>query len=164
MSPVNVTAEEALRSVGSGMLVASGGLSAEPVVLLEALAERAKEEPSITLLAGMMIDGYRALSPALGRELRLESWFMPQTALGDVGLGPNVDFLPMTWTQVCNYVQSINIDVCLLQVSPADESGFHSLGVSSSLNSFLVRRSKVVIAQVNEEMPFTLGESLVHES
>src|SRR5882724_1949488 len=115
--------------------------------LLEALSERAARVAPVTLLAGMMIDGYRALSPLLGREIRLESWFMPKTALGDVGLGPNVDFLPMTWTQTCRYVETLDIDVCLVQVAPADETGYYSLGVSSSLNAFLVKRAKVVIAQ-----------------
>ena len=162
--PKKVSASEALLQVRSGMLVASGGLSAEPIVLLEALAERASATSSVTLLGGMFIDGYRALSPHLGNALRLETWFMPLTLLGDVGMGPDVDFLPMTWTQVCRYVETLEIDVCLVMVSPADENGYYSLGISSSLNSFLVKRSRVVIAQVNDEMPYTLGDSLVHES
>jgi 4-hydroxybutyrate CoA-transferase len=162
--PKKVSASEALLQVRSGMLVASGGLSAEPIVLLEALAERVSRTPSVTLLGGMFIDGYRALSPHLGNAIRLETWFMPLTLLGDVGMGPDVDFLPMTWAQVCRYVETLEIDVCLIMVSPADENGYYSLGISSSLNSFLVKRSRVVIAQVNDEMPYTLGDSLVHES
>src|SRR4051794_5262336 len=141
--PTTVSADEAIRAVRPGMLVATGGLSAEPIALLEALAARASELTPITLLAGMMVEGYRALSPHLGNSIRLETWFMPQTALGDVGLGPNVDFLPMTWTQVCRYVGTLDLDVCLVTVSPADENGFHSLGVSSSLNSFLVERASI---------------------
>jgi acyl-CoA hydrolase len=162
--PRNVSAEQAMLAVRSGMLVATGGLSAEPVVLLEALAERASRVAPLTLLGGMLLDGYRVLSPHLGNAISLDTWFLPQTLLGDVRLGPNVDFLPMTWTQTCRYVGTLDIDVCLVQVSPADENGFHSLGISPSLNSFLVKRSKVVIAQVNAEMPYTLGDSLVHAS
>jgi acyl-CoA hydrolase len=159
-----VSADEALREVRSGMLIAAGGLSAEPIVLLEALAARVTGIAPVTLLSGMFVDGYRALSPHLGNAIRLETWFMPQTLLGDVGMGPNVDFLPMTWTQVCRYVETLDIDVSLVMVSPADENGYHSLGISSSLNSFLIKRSRVVIAQVNDQMPYTLGDSLVHES
>jgi 4-hydroxybutyrate CoA-transferase len=162
--PQKVSAKDALLQVQPGMLVASGGLSAEPIALLRALAERVDGIAGVTLLGGMLIDGYHALSPHLGNAIRLETWFMPQTLLGDVGMGPDVDFLPMTWTQVCRYVETLNIDVCLVMVSPADENGYHSLGISSSLNSFLVKRSRVVIAQVNDEMPYTLGDSLVHES
>ena len=162
--PRKVSAQQAMLEVRSGMLVATGGLSAEPIVLLEALAERASSVEGVTLLSGMLLDGYRVLSPHLGNSIRLEAWFMPQTLLGDVGLGPNVDFLPMTWTQTCRYVQTLAIDACLVQVSPADEDGFHSLGISTGMNPFMVERSKVVIAQVNGEMPYTLGNSLVHES
>ena len=162
--PKSVSAEQALLEVSSGMLVASGGLSAEPIALLEALGERATDVAPVTLLGGMFIDGYRALSPHLGNAIRLETWFMPQTLLGDVGMGPDVDFLPMDWSQVCRYVETLDIDVCLVMVSSADENGYHSLGISSSLNSFLVKRSRVVIAQVNDHMPFTLGDSILHES
>ncbi|BEP13888.1 acetyl-CoA hydrolase/transferase C-terminal domain-containing protein [Acidothermaceae bacterium B102] len=162
--PESVSAKQALLEVSSGMLVAAGGLSAEPIVLLEALGQRATAVERVTLLSGMFVNGYRALSPHLGNAIRLETWFMPQTLLGDVGMGPNVDFLPMSWTQVCRYVERLDVDVSLVMVSPRDENGYYSLGISSSLNSFLVRRSKVVIAQVNDQMPFTLGDSLVHES
>jgi 4-hydroxybutyrate CoA-transferase len=162
--PKKVTAHEAVQAVGPGMMVATGGLSAEPIPLLEALAERCRSVEGVTLLCGMLIDGYRALSPALGNEIRLETWFMPQTLLGDVAFGPNVDFLPMSWTQTCRYVRSLDIDVCLVQVSPADENGFHSLGISAGMNPIAVERSRVVIAQVNDEMPYTFGNTLVHES
>jgi 4-hydroxybutyrate CoA-transferase len=162
--PRKVSAQQAMLEVRSGMLVGTVGLSAEPIVLLEALAERASSVQGVTLLTGMLLDGYRALSPRLGNEIRLEGWFMPQTLLGDVGLGPNIDFLPMSWTQTCRYVQTLDIDVCLIQVSPADENGFHSLGISTGMSPLMVERSKIVIAQVNDEMPYTLGNSLVHES
>jgi 4-hydroxybutyrate CoA-transferase len=162
--PRKVSAQQAMLAVRSGMLVGTVGLSAEPIVLLEALAERAGSVQGMTLLTGMLLDGYRALSPQLGHAIRLETWFMPQTLLGDVGLGPNVDFLPMSWTQTCRYVQTLDIDVCLIQVSPADENGFHSLGISTGMSPLLVERSRIVIAQVNEQMPYTLGNSLVHES
>src|SRR5260370_15963640 len=118
--PRKVSAQQAMLEVRSGMLVATGGLSAEPIVLLEALAERASSVEGVTLLSGMLLDVYRVLSPHLGNSIRLEAWFMPQTLLGDVGLGPNVHFLPMTWTRTCRYVQTLAIDACLVPVSPTD--------------------------------------------
>ncbi|SHN39678.1 acetyl-CoA hydrolase/transferase family protein [Cryptosporangium aurantiacum] len=158
------TPDEALSVVRPGMTVACGSLSAEPVVLLEALARRVADAGPVTLLSGMLLDGYQALTPHLGNELKLITWFMPQTLLGDVGLGPNVDFLPLTWVQTYRYVQNRTLDVCLLQVSEPDERGYHSVGVSASLNRLLAQRADVVIAQVNPHMPFVLGDTLLHES
>ena len=164
-APRTVTADEALAVVTTGMTVASGSLSAEPVVLLEALGRRCAEIGPISLISGMLLDGYTALAPHLGNDIRLVSWFMPQALLGDVELGPHVDFLPLTWVQTYRFVERrAEIDVCLLQVSPADASGCHSVGISGSLNRLLARRARVVIAQVNLAMPYTGGDTLLHAS
>lgn len=163
-NPRRVTADEALQVVEAGMTVTATSLSAEPVVLLEALARRCADAAPITLVSGMFLQGYDALTPHLGNEIELRTWFMPQTLLGDVGLGPNVDFLPLTWVQTHQYVSEREFDVCLLQVSEADADGFHSVGISAGMNRLLARRAKTVIAQVNPEMPYTRGDTLIHES
>ena len=163
-APRPVTADEALSVVQPGMTVASGSLSSEPTVLLEALAKRCAEVGPITLLSGMLLDGYTALAPYLGNEIRLVTWFMPQALLGDVELGPNVDFLPMTWTQTYRYVQGTDLDVCLIHVSEPDDEGYYSVGISAAINRLLAQRSNVVIAQVNPQMPRTAGDTLLHAS
>lgn len=163
-TPRTVSADEALSVVHPGMTVATTSLSAEPVALLEALGRRCAQAAPITLVSGMLIKGYQALTPHLGNEIELQTWFMPQTLLGDVGLGPNVDFLPLTWVQTYNYAAAREFDVCLIQVSPADADGNHSVGISSSMTRLLTQRSKVVIAQLNSEMPYTIGDTLVHSS
>lgn len=163
--PRVVSADEAMGAVEPGSLIAVTGLSAEPLTLLEALGRRAGEGCPMTLLSGMMLDGYRALSPKLGNEITLDTWFMPQTLLGKVDLGPDVNFLPLTWSQTITHISRTPIDVGLVQVSPADAEGYHSLGVSVSLNRTIVDTARLVIAQVNQEMPYTLGpDSRVHRS
>lgn len=164
-TPRAVTAAEALSVVEPGMTVASASLSAEPTALLHALAARTKELTGpITLVSGMFLDGYAALSPYLGHDIHLRTWFMPQTLLGDVGLGPHVDFLPLSWVQTYRYVLDSTPDVCLIQVSPPDDNGFHSVGISASVNKALAQRAHTVIAQVNPQMPYTFGDTLIHES
>jgi 4-hydroxybutyrate CoA-transferase len=163
-TPRSVTPEEALSIVQPGMTVASTSLSAEPVILLEALAKRVADVGPITLLSGMFLDGYRALAPYLGHDIRLVTWFMPQALLGDVQLGPNVDFLPVTWTQTYRYVQAADLDVCLIHVSEPDDQGYYSTGISAGMTRVMTQQANVVIAQVNREMPRTAGDTLLHES
>jgi 4-hydroxybutyrate CoA-transferase len=164
-TPRTVTATEALSVVEPSMTVVSTSLSAEPTALLHALGARtANLSGPITLVSGMFLDGYAALSPHLGHDIHLRTWFMPQTLLGDVGLGPHVDFLPLSWVQTYRYVQASTPDVCLIQVSPADDNGFHSVGISASVNKLLAQRAHTVIAQVNSQMPYTCGDTLLHES
>ncbi|MGE9294401.1 MAG: GNAT family N-acetyltransferase [Puniceicoccales bacterium] len=54
------------------------------------------------------------------------------------------------------------LDVALIQVSPPDEMGFCSLGVSVDVVAAAVQSARCVIAQVNPRMPRTLGESFLH--
>jgi acyl-CoA hydrolase/RimJ/RimL family protein N-acetyltransferase len=57
---------------------------------------------------------------------------------------------------------SLPLDVALIMVSPADEFGYCSLGVSVDIVSAAVKAAKYVIAQVNPKMPRTNGHSFVH--
>jgi len=57
---------------------------------------------------------------------------------------------------------SLPLDVALIMVSPPDEYGYCSLGVSIDIVSAAVKAAKYVIAQVNPKMPRTNGHSFVH--
>lgn len=57
---------------------------------------------------------------------------------------------------------SLPLDVALIMVSPPDEYGYCSLGVSVDIVSAAVKSAKYVIAQINSKMPRTNGHSFVH--
>ncbi len=57
---------------------------------------------------------------------------------------------------------SLPLDVALIMVSPPDEYGYCSLGVSVDIVSAAVKAAKFVIAQINPKMPRTNGHSFVH--
>jgi len=54
------------------------------------------------------------------------------------------------------------LDVALIMVSPPDEYGYCSLGVSVDIVSAAIKSAKYVIAQINPKMPRTNGHSFVH--
>ena len=58
----------------------------------------------------------------------------------------------------------IPLDVAFLHLSPPDEHGFMSLGVECAASKAAVESAKVVVAQVNDKMPRTLGDVFVHVS
>ena len=59
---------------------------------------------------------------------------------------------------------TIAIDVVLVQVSPADEHGRHSLGVVADYLQTAIENARAVIAEINRQMPFTLGDTLIDGS
>mgnify|MGYP003336259024 CR=1 FL=1 len=56
----------------------------------------------------------------------------------------------------------IPVDVALIQVSPPDEFGYVSLGVSVDMMQSVVARAKYIVAEVNPQMPRTMGDSTLH--
>jgi acyl-CoA hydrolase/L-amino acid N-acyltransferase YncA len=56
----------------------------------------------------------------------------------------------------------VGIDVALITVTPPDDHGHCSLGVSVDITKAAVESSKMVIAQINPRMPWTLGNSFIH--
>jgi acetyl-CoA hydrolase len=73
------------------------------------------------------------------------------------------DFTPVLLSQVPLLFQTtLPLDVALIQVSPPDEGGFCSLGISVDCAKPACESARLVIAQVNQNMPRTLGDSFVH--
>ncbi|MBI4417637.1 MAG: acetyl-CoA hydrolase/transferase family protein, partial [Ignavibacteriales bacterium] len=58
----------------------------------------------------------------------------------------------------------IPLDVAFIHVSPPDEHGFMSFGVECAASKAAAESAKIVVAQVNERMPRTLGDVFIHVS
>ena len=72
------------------------------------------------------------------------------------------DFTPSFFFEIPRlFSTTLPVDVAMVMVSPPDENGMCSLGVSVDYTQEAVRRAKLVIAQVNPQMPYTGPHSLV---
>jgi len=74
------------------------------------------------------------------------------------------DYLPLTWAQTARFLYETAFDVAMIQISPADCEGYHSLGLNCTVCRALLDSGKLVIGQVNDNVPRTLGDSRVHGS
>jgi acyl-CoA hydrolase/GNAT superfamily N-acetyltransferase len=75
-----------------------------------------------------------------------------------------IDYIPTYLSQIPTLFKNgrIGLDVALVQVSPPDSFGYCSLGVSVDITRAGLESSRLVIAQVNPNMPRTRGDSYVH--
>lgn len=157
------TAEEAASLISSGQTVAVAQLGAEPITITSALWARAGALSDVTIVTGMMVTGYPFLKlPA--SPFRLRTWFMPGALLGQSFRDVSADYMPLTWAQTARWLGRLKPDVALIQVSPEDENGFHSLGVCTSMTPAMMKGAHLVVAEVNPQMPRTRGHSLIHRS
>lgn len=159
------TAEEAVSLVESNSRVYISGNAASPFFLMEALAKR-KDELSNVEISHVLLLGDDPLSkPEMEGHFRHNSLFVGPADRRAVNEG-RADYIPVFLYEIPKlfYQGMLPIDVAILHVSPPDEHGFFSLGVECLVSKATAETAKVVIAQVNDKMPRTLGDSFIHIS
>jgi len=76
-----------------------------------------------------------------------------------------INYIPACLSEIPSLFDSqILLDVALIQVTPPDEHGYCSLGISVDITKRAAETAKLIIAQVNSHMPRTLGNSFIHAS
>ncbi len=71
------------------------------------------------------------------------------------------DYTPIRTSEIPSLLEKgiLKIDVAMVQLSPPDEYGYCSLGINVDINKSMVEYAKIVIAQINPQMPSTRGDS-----
>ena len=155
------TAQQAVERIHSGCRVVVGHACGEPADLVEAMLNNAQayENVEIVHMVAMGRAGYCA--PETAPHFRHNALFVGGTTREAIAQGRG-DFTPCFFSEVPSFFRTVlPVDVALVQVTPPDENGKCSLGVSVDYTLPAIKAAKTVIAQVNARMPYTGGESLV---
>jgi 4-hydroxybutyrate CoA-transferase len=158
-------ADDALSAVKSGMRVFIHGAAATPLLLVDALVRRAPQLKDVELIHLHTSGAGAYADDAYADSFRVVNLFVGENMRKRVG-GPRVDYLPCFLSEMPMLLRSGKrpVDVALVQVSPPDRHGFCSLGTSVDVARAAVDVARVVIAQVNPQMPRVHGDGLVHVS
>lgn len=157
------SADEAVKLIKSGDRVYVGSNCGQPVLLSQALVNRRND------LYGVEIVHLLTFGPAPYVDLQYEENFRHKAFF----IGPNTrkavqsgaaEFIPIFLGEIpaLFYSGQMPIDVALIQVSPPDEHGFVSMGVSIDIGLAACKVAKKIIAEVNHQCPRTLGQSFLH--
>ena len=157
-----VSAAEAVAHIRSGDHVFVHGAAAVPNALLAALVARAGDLRDVTM-THLHVEGPAPhLTPAMAPHFRHRALFIGSNARRAVAEG-RAEYVPVFLSDIPYLMQrgSVQVDVALLNVTPPDRHGFCSLGTSVDVVQAAVRAARLVIAQLNPELPRTLGDSFV---
>ena len=158
-----VSPEEAVMHVRSGDNLFLHGGCAVALTIEAALAERARELDRLTVYQ-MHKDGPEVLlDPALAGRVRVNALFVGAGARGAVAEG-RADFVPVFLSDIPHYMRNgvFPLDVAVVQLSPPDHHGWCSLGSSVDVARQAIESADVVIAEINAQMPRTLGVRGIH--
>ncbi len=159
------TPDEAVRAVQSGNRIFLTGNVSVPKTVLAALVRRAPELTNVEICQALTVGPADYVAPAMEGHLRVNTMFISANVRKAVQEG-RADFTPVLLSEFPLLFKNGNLplDVAMIHVSPPDEHGFCSLGVEVGLTKSAAESARIIIAEVNEQMPRTLGDSFIHVS
>ena len=159
------TADEAVKVIKSGDRVFLTGNVSVPQTLLAALVKHAPNVRDVEICQALTVGSADYVSPEMEGHLRVNSMFISANIRKAVQEG-RADFTPVLLSEFPLLFKRgiLPVDVAVIHVSTPDEHGFCSLGVEVGLTKSAAESAKVIIAEVNEKMPRTLGDSFIHVS
>jgi len=159
------TPEEALRCVQSGMRVYIQPCCAEPETLVEALYKRAPFVHDVEIVHMMTMGRADYVKPEMEGHFRHNAVFIGANVREAVNEG-RADYTPVYLSEIEELFESgaMPLDVALLELSPPDSHGFCSFGVGVDTSLTAAKCARYVVAQVNDQMPRTYGDSFIHVS
>jgi 4-hydroxybutyrate CoA-transferase len=158
-----VTAEEAAKAINSGDRIFLTGNCSVPRTTLNALVDRAHELENVEICQALTVGSANYVSPEMEGHLRVNSMFVSHNIRDAVHEG-RADFTPVLLSEFTLLFKNnfLPVDVAMVHLSPPDEHGFCSFGVEVGLSKTPAEAAKTIIAEVNERMPRTLGDSFIH--
>ena len=146
-----------------GDRVVVGQAVGEPVGLIAELFELAPRLGTVDVFCGL------SLNPAWEAEVpdavRMTTYCGLGTLRRQVARG-RARVLPCSLSQLSSFIASgkLPADVVLLQVSPADADGYHSLGCTLDYVWDAAQVARLVVVEVNSRLPMTRGSGRLHRS
>jgi acyl-CoA hydrolase len=157
------TPEEALLCVRSGMRVYIQPGCAEPETLVEALMRRAPHVDDVEIVHMMTMGAAPYVAREMAGHFRHNAMFIGGNVREAINDG-RADYTPIYLSEIERLFESgaMPIDVALLTLSPPDAHGFCSLGISVDTSLTAAKCARYVVAQINDQMPRTFGDSFIH--
>src|SRR5437762_6909529 len=156
-------ADEALRFVESRMRVYIQPGCAGPETLVEALMRRGPAVRDVQIVHMMTMGVAPYVAPEMAGHFRHNAVFIGPNVREAINEG-RADYTPVYLSEIEELFESgaTPLDVALIEVSPPDSHGFCSFGIGVDTTLTAARLARYVVAQVNDQMPRTYGDSFIH--
>lgn len=160
-----ISAEAAVRNIKSDQHLFLTGNCSVPQKILAALVDYATNLQNVEIYQALTIGPADYVKPEMVGHLRVNTMFISPNTRKAVNDG-RADFTPVLLSEFPLLFKRniLPLDTALIQLSPPDEHGFCSFGIEVGLTKSAADAAKFIIAEVNEQMPRTLGDSFIHVS
>ncbi|MFX0051338.1 MAG: GNAT family N-acetyltransferase [Candidatus Hermodarchaeota archaeon] len=159
------TPTAALSHIKPGDMIFAGSGCAEPRLLTLHLSNMEIHTEDNQIYHVISLGSAPYIKEQYSKRFRYNSFFITNNIRQAVREG-KADYTPVSSRKLPRLFRKkiLPIDVALIQTSMPDESGYVSLGVSVDVTKAAVENARLVVAEINPEMPITLGDSFIHIS
>jgi len=160
-----VTPAEAVKAVKSGDRIFLTGNCSVPSTILSALVDRAPDLQDVEICQALTIGSADYVRPEMEGHLRVNTMFISHNIREAVQNG-RADFTPVMLSEFPLLFKNklLPLNVAFVHLSPPDPHGYCSYGLEVGLSKSPAESADIIIAEVNEQMPRTLGDSFIHVS
>jgi 4-hydroxybutyrate CoA-transferase len=158
-----VSAKEAVRAVKSGDRIFLTGNCSVPRTLMAALVAYAPNLKDVEICQSLTVTGSEYVAPELEGHLRVNSLFISGNVRQAIQEGRG-DFTPVLLSEFPLLFKNhiLPIDVAFVHLSPPDEEGNCTFGTEVGLTKSAAESARMIIAEINPNMPRTLGDTQIH--
>ncbi|WP_330586640.1 acetyl-CoA hydrolase/transferase family protein [Aminipila terrae] len=159
------TADEAVQRIKNGDRVVLAHCVAEPITLVDAMVANAENYKDVTVSQMVTLGKSEYTKPEYKDHFRFEGWFTSASTRNCLAEGYG-QFVPVYFHEVPKYIRKgiFPVDVAMIMVSSPDRNGFCSVGVSCDFTMQAIKSAKIVLAEINDQVPVVYGETFVHIS
>jgi acyl-CoA hydrolase len=158
-----LSTREAIKKIRPGDSIFIGTGCGQPQHLVDALVRHGDHIYDAHIIHLLTMGAAPYADPKFREKFKMNSFFIAENVRGafEEGVG---DYTPIFLSDIPRQFESggISLDVALIAVTPPDVNGLCSFGVSVDIVKTAAANAKFVIAQVNEQMPRTMGNSFIH--
>jgi 4-hydroxybutyrate CoA-transferase len=158
-----ITGENVADIIGPRAKIGLGNVCAEPQTLIEALIAFKGDFESLEIYG--MIQYWTDQFPKynLGEKFKLRSFMVDRYSMEGIKKG-FVDYIPCRLSEIPELFlqRHLCLDAALISVSSPDKEGYCTFGVSSDFTIAMAKTAKIVIAEINQQMPRVYGNNRIH--
>lgn len=159
-----MSAQEAVTHIRSGDRVVNSHLVGAPLPIIDAMLANFQAYENVEISCMLTSDGQPYADEIYRGHFRMNPWFIGKGSAKALE-GNYGDFTPSHFSEVPYLLRNMmKPDVALIQVSPPDEEGYVSLGLSTDYSIVAARLARTVIAEVNRKCPRLYGDTKLHVS
>ena len=157
-----LTANDAIGKIGRGSRIFLGTGCGVPYHLVQELANCADQMADNEIVHLLTLGDTPSADPKFQAQFRHNSFFVSANIRDAVAEG-RADYTPIMLSDIPRLFRRkrMPLDVAMIQVSPPDEHGYCSLGIAVDITKSAAESANLVIAQVNNRMPVTHGDSFI---